>query len=87
MKKLTEADFDKFQKQVDATYSKREYQGVYDQVLHLKHTVAYLESDEGKEFTTKEFGGLKYDTQLDITRKSLNNRLVELAFLKRALSK
>lgn len=87
MKKLIEADFDKIEKEVESTYPKREYSGIYDQVLHLKYNVSYLESEEGKKAVTTEFGSLKYDVQLDIMRKSLNTRLVELTFLKKSLSR
>lgn len=71
-----------WEKEVEENYPRKEYQGVFEAVLHLKGTVAYAESPKGKKLLIEEFGDMKYEMQVDLQRKSLATREAELRFLK-----
>ncbi len=75
-------DFKGWEAEVSESHPKKEYQGVFEAVLHLKATVGYLESETGKKVVIDELGELKYDLQLDLQKKSLKTREAELKFLK-----
>lgn len=74
-----------WEKEVDSEYLKKEYQGIYESVLHLRNQLDYLRSKEGKKFLTDLVGALKYEENVSDQIKSLGAREAELNYMRNKL--
>lgn len=79
------SNFEEWEKEVKAGYGKKEYQGVFESVLHLDMSLTYMRSEEGKKVLTEELGELKYLEDVRLQERSLKLRTAELEVLRNTI--
>lgn len=77
--------FDKWEQEVRETYPRREYQGVFESVMHADMTLTYMRSAQGKKVLVDEMGELPYEENLRKQENALKLRRAELSVLRETL--